>query len=156
MCSSPQAEPLPFLSHGTSLSAALTLARGCRLTREASPAVNALPARWLDALTGAMQRPSQSRNNILRRSAGLPVAVLAVLLADPPSARRVCLPWCGCLVNATLGLPCSLNGWGVQRACQGESGCQRPMTWWSLLPCQHFKHLLSQAGWQLAYLYWRS
>ena len=38
-----------------------------------------------------MQRPGQSRNDILRRSAGLPVAVLALLLADPPGARRVCV-----------------------------------------------------------------
>ena len=60
------------------------------MAREPSPALNSLPGVWLDALFAALQRPGQSRNDILRRSAGLPVAVLAVLLADPPGARRVC------------------------------------------------------------------
>lgn len=54
-----------------------------RLLQEPDPALSALPQRWLTSLLDAAAAPQQSVDNIIRRSAGGPYAVTAILLAEP-------------------------------------------------------------------------
>ena len=51
-----------------------------------------LPAQWLNGLLNAVKAPGQSRTSIVRRSAGLPSAVLALCLAEAGGAARALLP----------------------------------------------------------------
>lgn len=37
-----------------------------------------------------VQRPGQGREDIVRRSAGLPYAICALFLAEPPRLHKVC------------------------------------------------------------------
>lgn len=60
----------------------------CRLLRERAPALNCLPRRWLDELLARTAAPGQSRDHILRRSAGLPAALVALFLAEPGNQAR--------------------------------------------------------------------
>lgn len=65
--------------------------RARRLLQERGPALHGLPARWLAQLLGRAGAAGQSRDDILRRSAGLPAAIVALFLAEPANqARKVC------------------------------------------------------------------
>lgn len=59
-----------------------------RLLRERAPALNCLPRRWLGELLARTAAPGQSRDDILRRSAGLPAALVALFLAEPGNQAR--------------------------------------------------------------------
>lgn len=70
---------------------ALCFHSGCRarrLLQERSPALHGLPRRWLAHLLGRAAAPGQSRDDILRRSAGLPAAIVALFLAEPANQAR--------------------------------------------------------------------
>jgi hypothetical protein len=54
-----------------------------QLLASSSSALNALPYKWLDRLKMFVERPDQTRSDIVRRSAGLPFALVALLKAEP-------------------------------------------------------------------------
>ena len=58
---------------------------------EASPQLNSLPQQWLHHLLAHMQREGQSRDDIVRRSAGLPAAFVAVFTAEPTGHPKTLL-----------------------------------------------------------------
>ena len=58
---------------------------------EASPQLNSLPQLWLNHLLAHMQRGGQSRDDIVRRSAGLPAAFVAVFTAEPTGHPKTLL-----------------------------------------------------------------
>lgn len=65
-----------------------TSGRARRLLQERSPALHGLPHRWLHQLLARAAAPGQSRDDILRRSAGLPAAIIALFLAEPANQAR--------------------------------------------------------------------
>ena len=69
----------------------LTAAWRCRILLEASPELNRLPQLWLTHLLDHMQRPGQSREDIVRRSAGLPAAFVALFTAEPTGHPKTLL-----------------------------------------------------------------
>ena len=58
---------------------------------EALPQLNSLPQLWLNHLLAHMQRGGQSRDEIVRRSAGLPAAFVAVFTAEPTGHPKTLL-----------------------------------------------------------------
>ncbi len=62
-----------------------------RLLREPASALNGLPGQWLAALLERMRAPGQGRDDIVRRSAGLPFAFVALFLAEPVGSHKVSL-----------------------------------------------------------------
>lgn len=60
-----------------------------RLLREPAPALNGLPGRWLVALLERVRAPGQGRDDIVRRSGGLPFAFVALFLAEPIGSHKV-------------------------------------------------------------------
>ena len=68
-----------------------------------APELNRLPTRWLRGLLQRVRAPGQSRDDIVRRSAGLPYAFVALFLAEPPGPNKVHQWLCTaltCLVRA--------------------------------------------------------
>ena len=63
-----------------------------RMLRSAEAAHGALPRAWLERLLRAAARGGQGMDDVLRRSAGLPHAFMALLHAEPKGAPRVLLP----------------------------------------------------------------
>ena len=61
-----------------------------RLLREPSAELNQLPRAWLVELLGRLRAPGQHRNDIVRRSAGLPFSFMGLFLAEPPGSHKVC------------------------------------------------------------------
>ena len=61
----------------------------CRLLREPRAKLNQLPRKWLGELLGAVRARGQHRNDIVRRSAGLPFALMGLFLAEPPGSHKV-------------------------------------------------------------------
>ena len=55
-----------------------------------------LPGQWLGALLAQVTRPQQTRTDIVRRSAGLPLAFAALCLAESHGASRKLLPTAAC------------------------------------------------------------
>ena len=66
---------------------------GDRLLREPAPALNGLPGQWLAALLERIRAPGQGRDDIVRRSAGLPFAFVALFLAEPVGSHKVRISW---------------------------------------------------------------
>ncbi len=64
----------------------------CSLLREGAPSLNGLPGRWLEALLERMSAPGQGRDDIVRRSSGLPFAFVALFLAEPIGSHKVLTP----------------------------------------------------------------
>ncbi len=62
-----------------------------RMLLEASPQLNSLPQLWLQHLLDHMQRTGQSRDDIVRRSAGLPAAFVALFAAEPTGHPKILL-----------------------------------------------------------------
>lgn len=62
-----------------------------RMLLEASSELNRLPQQWLQQLLDHMQRPGQSMNDIVRRSAGLPAAFVALFTAEPTGHPKTLL-----------------------------------------------------------------
>lgn len=62
-----------------------------RMLLEASPQLNSLPQQWLHHLLAHMQRAGQSRDDIVRRSSGLPAAFVAVFTAEPTGHPKTLL-----------------------------------------------------------------
>lgn len=60
------------------------------LCRSALPALNELPGHWLARCLQRVVQPGQQLEDIIRRSAGLPPAVGALLRAEPSNAPKVC------------------------------------------------------------------
>ena len=58
---------------------------------EASPQLNSLPQQWLNHLLHHMRRPGQSRDDIVRRSAGLPAAFVALFAGEPTGNPKTLL-----------------------------------------------------------------
>ena len=78
-----------------------------RLLREPSPALNRLPGRWLAGLLARVREAGQSRDDIVRRSAGLPYAFVALFLAEPPGPNKVCcLVQTGTWQKSSVGCSC--------------------------------------------------
>lgn len=48
-----------------------------------------LPGEWLDTILDAAAAPHQTVDNIVRRSAGAPFAVTAILLAEQSGTQKV-------------------------------------------------------------------
>jgi hypothetical protein len=69
----------------------VTAAWCCRILLEASPELNRLPQLWLTHMLDHMQRPGQSRDDIVRRSAGLPAAFVALFTAEPTGHPKTLL-----------------------------------------------------------------
>ncbi|KAK9842206.1 hypothetical protein WJX81_000582 [Elliptochloris bilobata] len=68
------------------------IALAARLLRENAATLNGLPRRWLGELLARTAAPGQGRDDVLRRSAGLPAAIVALFLAEPGNqARKVLL-----------------------------------------------------------------
>ncbi len=63
----------------------------CRILLEASPELNRLPQLWLTHMLDHMQRAGQSRDDIVRRSAGLPAAFVALFTAEPTGHPKTLL-----------------------------------------------------------------
>ncbi len=61
----------------------------CRLLREPRADLNQLPRKWLGELLGCVRARGQHRNDIVRRSAGLPFALMGLFLAEPPGSHKV-------------------------------------------------------------------
>ena len=61
----------------------LDLPPACRLLEEPSQELNALPMCWLQQLLDHVARPGQTVDDIVRRSAGLPYAFVALFAAEP-------------------------------------------------------------------------
>ena len=61
----------------------------CRLLREPRADLNQLPRKWLGELLGCVRAQGQHRNDIVRRSAGLPFALMGLFLAEPPNSHKV-------------------------------------------------------------------
>lgn len=65
----------------------------CRaLLQQQDAALSALPGEWLQALLRAVTQRDQTRSDIVRRSAGLPLAFVAVFQAEAAGAPRRLLP----------------------------------------------------------------
>jgi hypothetical protein len=65
----------------------------CRsLLLQQQPELSSLPATWLRKLLEALTRRDQTRTNITRRSAGLPLAFLAAFMAEPPGSTKRLMP----------------------------------------------------------------
>ncbi|KAL0046958.1 hypothetical protein WJX82_002976, partial [Trebouxia sp. C0006] len=62
-----------------------------RILLEASPELNRLPQLWLTHMLDHMQRAGQSRDDIVRRSAGLPAAFVALFTAEPTGHPKTLL-----------------------------------------------------------------
>ncbi|GLI68266.1 hypothetical protein VaNZ11_012621, partial [Volvox africanus] len=62
-----------------------------RLLRATAAELHGLPQSWLEACIGRVLAPGQSRDDIVRRSAGLPFALGALFLAEPSNAPKVLL-----------------------------------------------------------------
>ena len=60
----------------------------CRLLREPRAELNQLPRQWLSELLGSLRARGQHRNDIVRRSAGLPFALMGLFLAEPLAHTR--------------------------------------------------------------------
>lgn len=60
-----------------------------RLLREPAPVLNRLPGQWLGTLLQRLRAPDQARDDIVRRSAGLPFAFVALFLAEPSGSHKV-------------------------------------------------------------------
>jgi hypothetical protein len=66
-----------------------------------------LPGQWLDVLLRRMRAPGQARDDIVRRSAGLPFAFVALFLAEPTGSHKVLSqPHAGGLAFANLSQFC--------------------------------------------------
>ncbi|GLC36743.1 hypothetical protein PLESTB_000787500 [Pleodorina starrii] len=62
-----------------------------RLLRASAPELNGMPRPWLEACIRRVLARGQSRDDIVRRSAGLPFAFGALLLAEPGNAPKALL-----------------------------------------------------------------
>ena len=62
-----------------------------RVLLEASPQLNRLPQLWLQHVLDHMRRPDQSRDDIVRRSAGLPAAFVALFAGEPTGHPKTLL-----------------------------------------------------------------
>ncbi|GIL79887.1 hypothetical protein Vretifemale_9023, partial [Volvox reticuliferus] len=62
-----------------------------RLLRATAPELHGLPRPWLEACIRRVLAPGQSRDDIVRRSAGLPFALGALFLAEPSNAPKALL-----------------------------------------------------------------
>ncbi|GIL53785.1 hypothetical protein Vafri_9414, partial [Volvox africanus] len=62
-----------------------------RLLRATAPELHGLPRPWLEACIRRVLAPGQSRDDIVRRSAGLPFALGALFLAEPSNAPKAML-----------------------------------------------------------------
>ena len=60
------------------------------MLRSKDESLRTLPGGYLQQVLSYMQRPGQSRSDIIRRSAGVPYAAVALFLAEIGEPRRVC------------------------------------------------------------------
>ena len=69
------------------------------------------PRGWTDALLNRLEEPGQGVRDLIRRSAGLPFALLALCCAEPPGMTRSLLPRVlrRCLAAATRGVSLSAD-----------------------------------------------
>ena len=58
---------------------------------EASPQLNSLPQQWLNHLLTHLRRPGQSRDDMVRRRAGLPAAWVALFAGEPTGNPKTLL-----------------------------------------------------------------
>ena len=68
-----------------------TLTVCCRMLLESAPELNQLPQLWLQTLLAHVQRPGQSRDDIVRRSSGIPFAFVALFAAEPTGHPKTLL-----------------------------------------------------------------
>lgn len=61
----------------------------CRLLQQRSTALRELPGSCLDQLLQRLQAAGQCRDDITRRSAGLPFALIAIFVAGHPGSPKV-------------------------------------------------------------------
>lgn len=59
------------------------------MLRDKDPSLQQLPVSYLQRVLSHMRRPGQSTSDIVRRSAGIPYAVVALFLAEIGGPRRV-------------------------------------------------------------------
>jgi Putative death-receptor fusion protein (DUF2428) len=62
------------------------------LLQQSKEALHQLPFNWVSMMMQGLQRPQQARSDIVRRSAGLPLGLLAALMAEPGGASKSLLP----------------------------------------------------------------
>lgn len=60
----------------------------CRVLKHADASLNTLPSVWLQQLLCRVSEPGQSRDDIIRRSAGLPPAFMSIFLAEPQGTHK--------------------------------------------------------------------
>lgn len=63
-----------------------------RLLQSPNPHLAKLPGKWLDDILRHISREGQSRSDIVRRSSGVPFALVSLFLAEPASAPKVLFP----------------------------------------------------------------
>lgn len=59
-----------------------------RVLKHADASLNTLPSQWLQQLLARVSEPGQSRDDIIRRSAGLPPAFMSIFLAEPQGTHK--------------------------------------------------------------------
>ncbi|KAK9830799.1 hypothetical protein WJX74_007694 [Apatococcus lobatus] len=59
-----------------------------RVLKDADASLSILPSQWLDQLLARVCEPGQSRDDIIRRSAGLPPAFMSIFLAEPQGTHK--------------------------------------------------------------------
>ena len=63
----------------------------CRMLLESAAELNKLPQQWLEVMLAHIQRSGQSRDDIVRRSAGIPCAFVALFAAEPTGHPKTLL-----------------------------------------------------------------
>lgn len=88
-----------------------------RLLRQQDAGLAALPQLWLQRVLAFLQRPGQTRSDIVRRSAGVPSAVVAICQAEPTGAAKRLLPIAlRVLLDAAQGPAASGEPWPLVHA----------------------------------------
>jgi Putative death-receptor fusion protein (DUF2428) len=62
------------------------------MLQRSEPSLHELPAQWMALIQQHLCLAGQSRSDIVRRSAGTPLAILSLLIAEPSSATKFLLP----------------------------------------------------------------
>lgn len=88
-----------------------------RLLRQQDAGLAVLPQLWLQRVLAFLQRPGQTRSDIVRRSAGVPSAVVAICQAEPTGAAKRLLPTAlRVLLDAARGPAASGEPWPLVHA----------------------------------------
>lgn len=92
----------------------------CRMLLEPSSELNKLPQLWLNFMLDHIRRPDQSRDDIVRRSAGIPCAFVALFAGEPTGNPKITLQRGTPCISKTIlqsGVPCISESTCVPLSC---------------------------------------